>query len=115
MLGTDLEAEEASDLVLPEGEKPKERTPQHLTYSAAFVRELHAFVKERLSDAVVRSFARQMEIRIARVCRRRSAHKCHFFLETVAVRLVHRSCGHASSGPAGLAAVTQARLRICVA
>jgi len=61
VLGTDLEAEEASDLVLPEGEKPKERTPQHLTYSAAFVRELHAFVEERLSDAVVRSFARQME------------------------------------------------------
>ena len=29
--------------------------PQHLTYSSAFVRELHAFIGERIGDAVVRT------------------------------------------------------------
>ena len=28
--------------------------PQHLTYSAAFVRELHTFVSEQLVEAMVR-------------------------------------------------------------
>ncbi len=46
-LGADLDAELADLVAAP--------APQHATYSAAFLRELHSFVRERVAEATVRA------------------------------------------------------------